>query len=148
MFIFSEREQAFYIENGFTFPGFCPKCREVRRNRDGYIYQSRELELFVDEIKYVNRNPKDNSVLKFLNDIGTNPTIILDTDRFLYRARVVTDINKINVEKGFWGYSKNDSFIPPINLTKDMRANYRYIPYLYCSNSPYIALCETRPSTL
>lgn len=26
-----------------------------------------------------------------------------------------------------------------------MRANYRYIPYLYCANHPYTALIEVRP---
>ncbi len=139
-FILSEREHAFFIEHGFHQPRNCPECK-----RTNYHYRSKKLKNFLHEIQYVNRNPQDNSVLEFLNDIGTNPTIVLDTDKFLYRARVVTDINKISIEKGFWGYSKSDSFIPPINLTKDMRANYRYIPYLYCSNSPYIALCETRP---
>ena len=35
--------------------------------------------------------------------------------------------------------------MPPPSLTRDLRANYRYIPYLYCANHPYTALVEVRP---
>ena len=48
-------------------------------------------------------------------------------------------------DKGFFGYGKDDSFVPPANVTRDLRANYRYIPYLYCANHPYTAVVEVRP---
>ena len=35
--------------------------------------------------------------------------------------------------------------MPPCQYTRDLRAIYRYIPYLYCSNNPYISLVEVRP---
>ena len=58
------------------------------------------------------------------------------------------DINGIlenQSETGFFGYGEKASFVPPPEVTKDMRANYRYIPYLYCANHPYTALVEVRP---
>ena len=44
-----------------------------------------------------------------------------------------------NKEKGFFGYGSKDSFVPPREKTSDMRANYRYIPYLFASNVYKIA---------
>ena len=55
------------------------------------------------------------------------------------------DMSKAGKENGFYGYGKSDSFVPPPNVTRDLRANYRYIPYLYCANHPYTALVEVRP---
>lgn len=54
----------------------------------------------------------------------------------------------LNVKKNgedFFGYDAKESFVAPPNKTRDMRANYRYIPYLYCANHAYIALIEVRP---
>ncbi len=47
-----------------------------------------ELDEFIRKIKYVNRNPKDDQVLKYLDDEGTNPTIELNNGEKLYRARI------------------------------------------------------------
>lgn len=107
--------------------------------------KSNILRDFIKEIQYQNRNPKDTKALELLDDISTNPEILLDKHSCLYRCRIVTDKNKINNEKNFYGYSAKESFVPPANLTKDLRANYKYIPYLYCSNHPYISLVEVRP---
>ncbi len=63
----------------------------------------------------------------------------------MYRCRSVLNSSVINKEKNFYGYNEKDSFVPPVEQTKDMRANYKYIPYLYCANNPYIALVEIRP---
>ena len=41
------------------------------------IYVSNKLKEFIDEIQYHNRNPIDNSVLKMLEDIDTNPERII-----------------------------------------------------------------------
>ena len=110
-----------------------------------FIKKSRTLKDFVKEIQYTNRNPQDNSVLRLLDDLSTNPAITIKSGEFLFRARIANIPEKINKKSPFWGYSKEESFIPPRDKTRDMRANYRYIPYLYCSNSPDIALCEVRP---
>jgi len=107
--------------------------------------KSKFLREFIKEIQYNNRNPKDTKALELLDDISTNPEIVINMNTSLYRSRIVSDESKINKEKNFYGYNAKDSFIPPAKLTKDLRANYRYIPYLYCANHSYIALVETRP---
>jgi len=107
--------------------------------------KSNKLREFIKEVQYVNRNPRDNSVLELLEDASTNPEIILEKDTELFRSRIISDRKHINKEKGFYGYGSKDSFIPPRAKTADMRANYRYIPYLYCSNHRYISIIEVRP---
>lgn len=107
--------------------------------------KSRKLQEFIKEIQFVNRNPKDNSVLALLDDISTNPEIVIEQNNYLYRSRIVSDKNKLNKSAVFFGYGEKDSFIPPWDQAKDMRANYRYIPYLYCSNNKYLAATEVRP---
>ncbi len=107
--------------------------------------KSKILRDFIKEIQYKNRNPQDTKALELLDDISTNPEFFLDKYSYLYRCRVITDKNKINKEKKFYGYGAKESFVPPINSTKDLRANYKFIPYLYCSNHPYISLVEVRP---
>lgn len=110
-----------------------------------YKMKSKYLKDFIEEIKYNNRNPKNIKALELLDDKSTNPEIVINTNDSLYRARVVTDEKDIGKEQGFYGYDAKGSFVPPASLTRDFRANYRYIPYLYCSNNSYIALAEVRP---
>ena len=107
--------------------------------------KSKYLKDFIEEIKYNNRNPQNIEVLELLDNKSTNPEIIINANESLYRARVVIDEREIGKQPGFYGYDAKDSFIPPIHLTRDSRANYRYIPYLYCANNAYIALAEVRP---
>lgn len=107
--------------------------------------KSRKLMDFIKEIQYVNRNPIDNSVLSILDKVETNPEIVINPGELLYRSRIIQDKNQIGKELGFCGYGEKDSFIPPVEKTVDMRANYRYIPYLYCSNNAYISIIETKP---
>ncbi len=48
----------------------------------------------------------------------------------------------------FEGYSAADSFVPPpekANYVSDMRANPKYIRYLYAAEDIYTAVVETRP---
>ena len=110
-------------------------------------YRSKYLNEFVKEITYNNRNPKDIKVLDMLNDRRSNPEIILPKNEIIYRARVITDGNRKNIGKmaGFYGFGPEDSYVPPKEYTRDMRANYRYIPYLYCANHAYLSLVEVRP---
>lgn len=107
--------------------------------------KSNKLRAFIKEIQFKNRNPQDNSVLELLNEIETNPSHALRSGEFLYRSRLVTGSQRPHAEKGFWGYSQKESFVPPPEKTRDMRANYKFIPYLYCSRNPYISICEVRP---
>ena len=100
---------------------------------------------FIKEIQYKNRNPRDVKALALLDDISTNPERVLPVGMGLFRGRIIDDVTKINKEKGYFGYGAKDSFIPPAKATKDLRANYRYISYLYCTNHPYTALVEVRP---
>lgn len=110
------------------------------------IYVSNKLKEFIDEIQCHNRNPIDNSVLKMLEDIDTNPErIISPGGKFLYRSRVIHAKDKLQKKYPFFGFDEKGSFIPPPDCTRDMRANYRYIPYLYCATSPYLSIVEVRP---
>lgn len=107
--------------------------------------RSRYLKTFITEIQFNNRNPRNVEALKLLDDRDTNPVRVLPAGTELYRCRVISDESKINKEEGFYGFGKKDSFVPPARVTRDLRANYRYIPYLYCANDPYTALVEVRP---
>lgn len=107
--------------------------------------RSRNLQTFIREIQFANRNPRDNKVLESIQDISTNPERVIETKAKLYRCRIITDDKRIHSEPGFYGYNASESFVPPVRVTKDLRANYRYIPYLYCANHPYLALVEVRP---
>lgn len=107
--------------------------------------KSRLLKEFIKEITYNNRNPQNLRALELLDDKQTNPHIIINTNDSLYRARIVTNISEIGKEPGFYGYDADKSWVPPAQHTRDGRANYRYIPYLYCANNPYIAISEVRP---
>lgn len=106
---------------------------------------SRLLKTFINEIQYKNRNPRDLRAIELLKETSTNPERILPIGTQLFRCRIIDDVAKINKKKGFFGYDAQNSFVPPPDKTRDMRANYRYIPYLYCANDPYTALVEVRP---
>ena len=130
-----------YVNNvAYIRKGDCifPKVGTIR---------SQFLRKFITEIQYRNRNPqeKDMEALKLLNAESTNPERRIPVGTRLYRSRILSDKHKAGKEPGFFGYGKDDSFVPPANVTRDMRANYRYIPYLYCANHPYTALVEVRP---
>jgi len=107
--------------------------------------KSRKLAEFINEIQFINRNPKDNSVLDLLEDISTNPERIITKDMPLYRSRIIQDEKKINKEPCFYGYGPIESFVPPKKISRDMRANYRYIPYLYCTDHAYLSVIEIKP---
>lgn len=107
--------------------------------------KSRLLSNFVQEIQFKNRNPKETRVLELLDDISTNPEKVILQGENLYRSRLILRDSNINNEKGFFGFNAKDSFIPPWKITRDLRANYRYIPYLYCANDQYLSVIEVRP---
>lgn len=49
-------------------------------------------------------------------------------------------------KRGFWGYSKVDSFIPPSRDDVSVgRTNPEFVRYLYTAESPYTAMLEARP---
>lgn len=156
-FVFTAGEQAFFNKLGFNYTSErCPGCREaiararvinrrIFRNFEFRRENSNVLDDFIYEITHVNRIPLNQVALKMINDIASNPTTFFERGSLFFRARIITDDKEINREKNFVGYSSEDSFVPPDASTQDMRANYKFIPYLYCSNHPMISLCETRP---
>lgn len=107
--------------------------------------KSANLRSFIKEIQYKNRNPQDNRVLELLKDVSTNPERVLLSGDLLYRSRIIGSEDKLALQKPFWGFDRNGSFVPPASKTKDMRANYRYIPYLYCTDNSYLSVLEVRP---
>lgn len=80
-----------------------------------------------------------------LQEMETNPELLFDSQQYLYRSRIVHSKDKLNGEYPFFGFGKDGSFVAPSECTKDMRANYRYIPYLYCATRPYLSVVEVRP---
>ncbi len=113
------------------------------------VQKSKLLSDFIEEIQTKNRNPDEEHtrVLEMLADKDTNPERIFPPGTELYRCRLVHRGDKVGKEaaKGFFGFDASGSFIAPWDKTSDMRANYKYIPYLYCANHPYLAVVEVRP---
>ena len=107
--------------------------------------RSEYLKEFITEIIYKNRNPRNLKALELLEDISTNPECVIHSNSNLYRSRIIKRGEKTNECSPFFGFNAKDSFVSPIDKTRDLRANYKYIPYLYCSNNPYIASVEVRP---
>lgn len=107
---------------------------------------SQKLKEFIEEIKFRNRNPKNVELLRKLDDVSMNPTEIVIPGTVFYRCRIVKDdLDTIGSEPGFSGYNSKGSFIAPVFATKDMRANYRFIPYLYIASTKELSIIETRP---
>lgn len=132
-------------KTGFSVNGNAYIRRGDRMIRKSDRIHSQHLRDFIKEIQYKNRNPQDLKVLDYLRNESTNPVRRIPAGTRLYRCRIMTDKSKAGKEPGFFGYGKADSFVAPPSVTRDMRANYRYIPYLYCANHPYTALVEVRP---
>lgn len=104
---------------------------------------SKKLKEFVDEIININRNPKNIDVLKMLDEDDKKVVYIVKKKSKFYRVRRIdTDFEDINIEENFKGYSSKGSFVPPKERTFDMRANYKYIPYLYVASNEEVAIKE------
>ena len=110
-----------------------------------YKFKSILLGRFIEEITYNNRNPRNIRALDLINDKDTNPIRVINPFESVYRCRIIKNEDEINKEDGLKGFNAENSYIAPPEFTKDMRANYRYIPYLYCASHPYTALAEVRP---
>lgn len=108
---------------------------------------SKILTDFIYEIQRVNRNPVNSRALILLNNKTTNIERVIPKGTKLYRSRIICAGDKLGADSaiGFWGYDEKGSFIAPYQSTRDMRANYRYIPYLYVADAPKLAVYETRP---
>lgn len=109
--------------------------------------KSRILDSFIEEIKNINRNPRNTRALELLSEMESNSEIELPVGFTMYRSRIIhkSERNRTNKKTGFFGFDEKNSFVTPPEKTSDMRANYRYIPYLYCSNNAYISVAEIRP---
>ena len=107
--------------------------------------KSRLLKEFISEITFRNRNPQDTRALQLLNDISTNSEQIINPNEKLYRSRIIKQSHQTGQSPNFYGLDAKDSYIAPVKATRDMRANYRCIPYLYCTNNPYVSIVEVRP---
>ena len=116
-----------------------------RSTNESSLLLSKKLKEFTDEIKYENRNPENVEVLKKLKDDSTNPYTNINKGTKFYRSRVVAgNESGIGIEPGFDGYSMKDSFVPPISKSKDLRASYRFIPYLYVASTEEVSIAEVR----
>jgi hypothetical protein len=78
---------------------------------------------------------------EFHNDDAESESAVNRLGKLMKEAEI-----KFKSESGFWGFNKNDSFIPPSNdYVADGRANPAFITYLYTAEQPYTALVEVRP---
>lgn len=105
------------------------------------------LQRFANEIINKTRNPRNLEFEDFFKDTDTNPEYTVHRETILYRGRLIksADGATINKEIDFRGFDKSGSGITPPSRTSDMRANYKYIPYLYCTPDKYVAVAELRP---
>lgn len=110
-------------------------------------YKSKLLSSFVDNIQRINRNPQkdDARVIQIIDDISTNPERHILKGTKLFRCRIIHSGSNLYGKSPFYGFGADDSLAPPWKRATDMRASYRYIPYLYCANHPYLSLVEVRP---
>lgn len=110
-------------------------------------YKSNLLRKFVEDIQRKNRNPQidDTRVIQLIDKTETNPERIIVAGTKLYRCRIIHSDSRLCGESPYYGFGADDSLAPPWKSATDMRASYRYIPYLYCANHPYLSLVEVRP---
>lgn len=121
---------------------------------DNEIYNSvgELLADFCKIIKYEDRCLSEHKVFDLLKKIHAKNTIIetFNKGEIFYRARLIKDDDLADTNKignfPYEGYSQKESGAPPQSVAKALRANYDGISYLYCSNSPYGAMAEVRPS--
>jgi hypothetical protein len=87
---------------------------------------------------------RDDSYLQYMNNENSNSD---KTDKY---SDLKNQLYKYDIEtrskSGFWGYNKEESFVPPDNeLVGDGRVNPKFIKYLYTSEDPYTSMVEIRP---
>lgn len=100
---------------------------------------------FRDEIIYTRRNPSSDSN-KIFEDLKRNSNIeaVLSPQDIVYRARIVSVQDDLCGCEPFMGFDEEGSVEPPPKLAKAYRANYDFIPYLYCTKDILTAVYEVR----
>ncbi len=126
---------------------------------------------FTDDILYNNRFFSKCELLDEIKTVLLKQEMFLNKNMELYRGRIyVTDdynenfaitsarsqhsqnsdqfhikvSNNVLKDGNIWGYTKEESGMPPRNQTKDGRANPKYIPYFYLANNIETCLIESR----
>lgn len=104
------------------------------------------LETFIEEIKRTGLCPSNNYVFECLEKKETNSTRKIMIDSELYRARIITGSEPINISKNYYGYDSRGSFVNPnTSQIKAMRANRAGQPRLYCADVNYLSMIEVKP---
>ena len=106
-----------------------------------------KIDDFISEVQTKNRSIEKHTVLTWLNGLAKDGLVDtkIDAGAIVYRARLIKNKDKLNGRSPFEGFDGSDSKQPPKEKTLAMRANYEYIPYLYCSSTAYGAMSEIRP---
>lgn len=131
---------------------------------------------FKEELMYKNRFIINHEVLDYIKVLCHRCSIIINEETKLYRARIynkepyylkylnsefnrdpVANENQLQLlvtknevedrkKTNFWGYDKNESFVPPLsdNLS-GTSSNPAFVKYLYTSEDTYTAMVEVRP---
>ena len=112
---------------------------------DGKNYVSKLMQVYQCELDMAKCCKKcDNFENDNINCIKSSEKI---AEEFRHSAKEAFVNFKFSSEPNFNGFGKCDSSLPPhekSNLVSDMRANPKYIRYLYAANDKYTALLEAR----
>ncbi|KRE45819.1 RES family NAD+ phosphorylase [Paenibacillus sp. Soil522] len=88
----------------------------------------------------------DVSAVRHLNDLAKNDENNSGNSSFTLEHAFFLQHYNLKRDPGFWGYNKQESFIPLKNdFINDGRANPAFIKYLYTAEDAYTAMVEVRP---
>jgi hypothetical protein len=104
---------------------------------------------FSEEIKFENRFfPRNNEVLRFIDEVFDKHIEVLKKGEKLYRARII-ELSDANIQdENLIGFLEKDSMAPESKIAIAQRASPEKISYLYVAQDEYTALSETRPGIL
>ncbi len=104
---------------------------------------------FVNDLHRDNRFFPDHNIQTYLENICTQFKTTIEINEILYRARTMSEDDIFMAfsrrNQPFYGFDKENSYMPPINQTVDGRANVNGISCLYLAREEETALIEVRP---
>ena len=130
-----------------------PKIIELKKTYDYYnditnnVF-AKILDEFDHKLHYENRFFNENHpVFDHIKKLFDDHTITLTQNELLFRARIIKpkDVIEPDMESDFFGFSKKDSFVPPVKKIPGNRVNSKGIPCLYTAKEEKTAIAEVRP---
>lgn len=114
---------------------------------------------FSYQLRHKNRFFLKHQLLELLDELCSKSESTIPEGSTLYRSRVLDGSGKIDdtgifligmnrkeeMEKDFYGFNSDNSFVPPENNVGEGRNNPKGIPYLYTSEEIITSIMEVRP---